>query len=264
MKVLAIGDPHGKLDKIKKLPLKNIDLILLTGDLGKADLARKIAFENIERRKRGLSEKEYSASIHKKVFMETYTSTIKLIVYLSKFAPVYTIFGNVEMSDSEIKKLSAEMKQRLPLLTSKLNSIKNVKIINNKLVHFNGLKIGGLEYFLDKSWVREFKPSDLKEMMKEAKKETSKAQKILSHFEKLNILVCHQPPYKILDKVNANFVPKHWQGKHAGSKAILDYIKRRKPKYVFCGHIHEERGVKKLGPTEIHNLGVCGHKIVEF
>jgi len=264
MRILAIGDPHGKLDKIKKLPLKNIDLILLTGDLGKANLAREIAFENIERKRRGLSEKGYSASMHKRVFMETYTSTIKLIVYLSRFAPVYTVFGNVEMSDSEIKKLSAEIEQKLPLLTSRLNSIKNVKIINNKSINFNGLKIGGLEYFLDKSWVKEFKPLDLKGMMKEGEKETAKVQKILSHFEKLDILVCHQPPYKILDKVNASFVPKHWQGKHAGSKAILDYIKNKKPKYVFCGHIHEGKGVKKLGQTEIYNLGVCGHKIVEF
>ncbi|MBU4069864.1 MAG: metallophosphoesterase [Nanoarchaeota archaeon] len=50
MKILVIGDPHGKLGKIKKLNLKNIDLKLITGDLGKADLARKRFFENLERR----------------------------------------------------------------------------------------------------------------------------------------------------------------------------------------------------------------------
>ena len=38
MKVLVIGDPHGVLPK--KIPRK-VDLILITGDLGKADLARK-------------------------------------------------------------------------------------------------------------------------------------------------------------------------------------------------------------------------------
>ena len=36
MKILAIGDPHGNLEKIKRIPVKNIDLILLTGDIGKA------------------------------------------------------------------------------------------------------------------------------------------------------------------------------------------------------------------------------------
>jgi len=39
MKILVIGDPHGNLPK--NLP-KNVDLILLNGDIGKSDLAKKI------------------------------------------------------------------------------------------------------------------------------------------------------------------------------------------------------------------------------
>ncbi len=54
MKILAIGDPHGELEKIKKIPLSNIDLILITGDLGSASLIRKMTFDNIERKKQGL------------------------------------------------------------------------------------------------------------------------------------------------------------------------------------------------------------------
>ena len=48
MKITVIGDPHGS-QKVKDIPLKNSDLILVTGDLGKADLMRKMAFENINR-----------------------------------------------------------------------------------------------------------------------------------------------------------------------------------------------------------------------
>ncbi len=55
MKILIIGDPHGVLPK--KIP-KNLDLIFIPGDLGKADLARKIAFENVERRRQGLEKRE--------------------------------------------------------------------------------------------------------------------------------------------------------------------------------------------------------------
>ena len=36
VRILAIGDPHGALDKIRKIPIKEIDLILLTGDIGKS------------------------------------------------------------------------------------------------------------------------------------------------------------------------------------------------------------------------------------
>ncbi|MCK5150087.1 hypothetical protein KAJ87_04140 [Candidatus Pacearchaeota archaeon] len=46
MKILVVGDPHGS-EKVKNISLKGIDLVLITGDLGKADLARKMAFENV-------------------------------------------------------------------------------------------------------------------------------------------------------------------------------------------------------------------------
>ena len=55
MKILAIGDLHGKIPK--GLPEKDIDLIILTGDLGKADLMRKMCFENVNRKKGGIEER---------------------------------------------------------------------------------------------------------------------------------------------------------------------------------------------------------------
>ena len=261
MKILAIGDPHGELGKIKKISLKGVDLIILTGDLGKANLMRKMAFRNIEREKKGLPEIEYSCSKRKKAFMEAYNSTINLVKYLSKFAPVYTIYGNVESSNAETKKLSKEIGRKLPLLTNNLNAMKNVKVINNKIVKFGNLKIGGLEYFTDTNWVREFKPEDYTKSLKFAKKQTDKVKIILKRFNKLDILVCHQPPHGVLDKVGI-LAPKHWRGKHAGSKTILNYIKKKQPKYVFCGYIHEGKGKRKIGRTEIYNLGVAGHKIL--
>ncbi|MCD4666320.1 hypothetical protein K8R47_00745 [archaeon] len=77
--------------------------------------------------------------------------------------------------------------------------------------------------------------------------------------------MCHQPPYGILDKVGTDYnPPKNWIGLHAGSKSILKYIKSNSPGYVFCGHIHESKGKKKFNKTEIYNLGVCEHKIIEI
>lgn len=264
MKIIAIGDPHGDLGKIKKIPIKGVDLILLTGDLGSANLMRKMAFENIERKKHGLSEIKYPPQQRKKAFMEAYNSTIRIIKYLVKFAPVYIIYGNVESSNAETKKESKQIKLKLPFLTDDLSSMKNVKIINNKLIKFNKIKIGGLKYFVDTCWVKEFKPSDYSKKMKKAGKETKKVEKILKKFDYVDILLCHQPPYGILDKVNFPGAPKNWKNKHAGSQVILGYIKDKKPKYVFCGHIHEGEGMKKLGKTKIYNLGICGYKILKF
>ncbi len=261
MKILVFGCPHGS-EKIKKAPIKGVDLILIAGDIGRADLMRKMAFKNVERKKKGLPEIEYSSQQQKKAFMEAYSSTIKIVRYLSKFAPVFVIYGNVESSDAETKKLSKEIGAKLPLLTKKLKSMSKVRIINNKIINFKGLRIGGLEYFVDTNWVIEFKPDNYIERLEMAKRETDKVRRILTKFKDLDILISHQPPYGVLDKVTAKYAPKHWKGKHAGSKRILEYIKRKQPRYVFCAHIHEGKGKRKIGKTQVYNIGYNGEYIL--
>lgn len=133
----------------------------------------------------------------------------------------------------------------------------------NRIRNINGIRIGFLEYFFDICWHKEYNNKD-KKRIKRAKKQTEKAKRILKNFGKIDILVCHQPPFGYLDQTNHPSAPKEWKGKHAGSKVILDYIKKYQPKYVFCGHIHEAEGKAKMGKSEIYNLGVAGHKIIEI
>lgn len=197
MKVLAIGDPHGNLERIKKIPLKNVDLILLTGDLGMARLMRKMAFENVRRQKEGREKKEYTPIQRKRAFMEACISSMKVVKYLAQFAPVYIIYGNVESSNAETRKTAKEIGLPLPFLTDDLNEIEGVKIINNKSVNFYDIKIGGLQYFVDTNWVRDFKPKDYKKRMNYAKKETNKARYILRRFGRVDILIHHQPALRI-------------------------------------------------------------------
>jgi predicted phosphodiesterase len=45
MKIAAIGDPHGNLEKITQIPLEKVDLVLLTGDLGETDILRRQALQ---------------------------------------------------------------------------------------------------------------------------------------------------------------------------------------------------------------------------
>lgn len=252
MKILVIGDIHGNLKAIKKIPKKDIDLIILTGDLGSANILRKLHFENIKRKLKGLSEINNIKTIENRALDEAYLSALKILKYLSKFTKVYTIYGNVEGKIVGAK------------LDKVIKRMKNVETINNKFRKINTLKILGLRYFTDLSWIKEFKPSNYTENFKDAKNQTIKVRNFLNKNIHCNILVCHQPPYGILDKVNSNFVPKNWKGKHAGSKTILNYIKKQKPNYVFCGHIHEGKGFKKIGQTKIYNLGINGYKIINI
>jgi Icc-related predicted phosphoesterase len=266
MRILAIGDPHGALAKIKNIQLASIDLILLTGDLGKADLARKQSFENWDRKQKGLPELKSTAKQVRDIHNEIHTSTLDILKYLSKRAPVYTLQGNVGIPTvPQVRKSYEKHNISLPITRQHVDAMLNVSLIKNRLRLLAGLRVGFLEYFTDTCWVREFKPKEYQKAMKKAKLETDKAKSVLERFgDNLDVLVCHQPPFGFLDKVTWDKAPKEYQGKHAGSKAILDYIKKHQPKFVFCGHIHEGEGFVKIGKTEIYNLGVAGHKIVEL
>jgi Icc-related predicted phosphoesterase len=67
------------------------------------------------------------------------------------------------------------------------------------------------------------------------------------------IAVCHVPPYgTALDRIT--------NLKHAGSRAVREFLKREEPRYFFCGHIHEAAGASdKLGPTSAMNVGKKGY-----
>ena len=268
MRILTVGDPHGDIKKIKKIPVKGIDLILITGDLGKADFARKFSFENFRRKKEGLPELKFSKLETKNVYQEIYSSTLNVLKYFSKNIPTYSILGNVGNNmivDSKVRKDEKEFKVKLPYLGREFNKLHNFYLVKNVVRNINGLRVGFLEYFVDTNWVQNFKPANYSKRLNKSRKETVKARKILNNFKNLDILVCHQPPYGYLDKVSPKYnPPKSWIGKHAGSKVILDYIKKYQPQYVFCGHIHEGEGRAKIGKTEIYNLGVAGYKIINL
>jgi hypothetical protein len=62
------------------------------------------------------------------------------------------------------------------------------------------------------------------------------------------ILVCHQPPYGTL-------VDRTFWGKATGSKSVRKFIEEQKPLVCFCGHIHEAKGIDKIGESYVINAG---------
>lgn len=255
VRVLAIGDPHGDLSKVKQMDFEGVDLILLTGDIGKSDLMRKIAF----------GEKKETPANKQKAVLQAHKSAIRLVGYLRKKASVWLIFGNVELSNRRVREISSEIGRDLPFLYNELASMPNVRILNNRIGNFKGVRIAGLRFFAERGWVERFIGTDEK-LMRKANADERKAASALEWFSKypIDVLLCHQPPLGILDVVDNENVPDGWNGKHAGSPLIKDYIMRSSPGYVVCGHIHEGAGTKKINKTIVHNLGECGHVFLEF
>ncbi len=65
------------------------------------------------------------------------------------------------------------------------------------------------------------------------------------------VLVTHQPPFQTkCDRLSS--------GMNVGSKSVRDFIEHNKPLICFSGHIHEARGVDRVGETDVINPGQFG------
>lgn len=62
------------------------------------------------------------------------------------------------------------------------------------------------------------------------------------------VLATHAPPFGTkLDEIE--------EGTHVGSKSIRQYIEAKHPTVLACGHVHEARGIDRLGDTLMVNPG---------
>ena len=264
MKIAAIGDPHGNLAKITKIPLDGVELVLLTGDLGQTDILRKQALQYLSIPNPGLKEKQFHAEGFRQAFLTAHETALKLAAYLAGCCPVFIVRGNADLSNYDIRKFSRTFGIELPFLYQQLSAIRVVRLIDNRVASLGGLRIGGIKYFTDICWAEEFGLDGLERIKKRALQDTGKISRALGRFGRLDILLTHIPPYGVLDRVDSASIPTSWVGRHAGSKTILEYIRRQQPRYVICGHIHESEGFEKVGRTEVYNLGMGGYKIIEL
>jgi Icc-related predicted phosphoesterase len=67
------------------------------------------------------------------------------------------------------------------------------------------------------------------------------------------VLVTHSPPFGHADEAG---------GRHLGSRAVLDAIRRTRPRLVVCGHIHGHWTEQSHeGETRVINAGPKGVRV---
>ncbi|VVB82801.1 3',5'-cyclic adenosine monophosphate phosphodiesterase CpdA [uncultured archaeon] len=228
MKILALGDPHGKLPKnLDSLIKKNkVETIICTGDF---------AFTPdkpwLKESWKGISD-SFVIKSYKKVVDELCSYGI----------PLLTLRGNMFLNKKKIAdKILRKHKNLINRYTAKY------KLNHEEFIFFD------LSYEL--STLMKDQKQDI--FFKSRLKKNNGREKRLNELLKENsnsILITHNPPYGVVDKA--------WNGEHVGSKILLNAIKKYQPKYVFCGHIHEAKGRAKIGETIIYNLGCRGDYII--
>ena len=222
MKILTLGDPHGKLPKnLDSIIKKNKPaLIVCTGDYAKVKMLPDGT---------GLVNNQSQKKIIKKI------GSFNL--------PVLTLKGNMYLSRKTKK-----------IFTKEINKYKNIHYKHTGKLNIKDQNFIFFDFLYEKESLRVRNNVVFSKMRSNANRE-KKLNKLLKE-NKNPILIAHNPPYGVLDQIHS--------GKHVGSKILLKAIKKHQPKYVFCGHIHEGKGMRKIGKTEVHNLGICGYKVIEI
>ena len=259
MKILAIGDFHGKIpERLKKILLKReYDCILCNGDFPESEKIRKLIFKN-------WTEKPWWEVIGMKkarlIERESFNSGVKILKQLNSLGKkIYIVWGNTDFYERAKKRKSKAKSPISPGDYKKtIRKLKNIILIDRKKAKINNLEIIGHGRYVD---VTEFirHPIDKdKDAIEYREKRYNKDKKILFRLFKRNkpenfIFLTHYTPYKILDKIKLKSSPMH--GKPAGFEPYNQIIKKYSPILAVCGHMHENPGKKMLGKTLIVNPG---------
>jgi Icc-related predicted phosphoesterase len=163
-----------------------------------------------------------------------------------------THFGSPEDAEEVLSPLTA---LKLPVLFVPGNcdphSLLDAKIEGANCIHGKCEIYGGVSFIgaaslpLDRvhpsPW--EISEEEILEALNEGSKQCTSRQRL--------VVVAHSPPINTkLDLAYAG---------HVGSPSLRLFIEQKQPSVVFCGHIHEARGIDYIGETLIVNTGPVRH-----
>ena len=261
MKILAIGDFHGKFpnklkDKIKK---ENVDLIVSIGDYFPfLPKHRKLFFKYAYK-----TNKDIWEFIGKKKCKEFMIKELKigrkLIKGLDKLpVKIIGISGNIDSGkwgdafrgrkDRKIWRWAEQ-----DFLTLFIRKLKKMKFFDFSYIKFGefifiGYPASNFPGHVQTPTYR-FYRKKLDRLFQKFKKENK---------DKRVIFVSHNVPYNTkLDKITSKEAHEKVKGKHYGSKLTRRIIDRYKPFLVLGGHMHENQGKCKVGKTIAINPGAA-------
>lgn len=273
MKILAIGDFHGKFPKKfeKIIKKEKIDLVVSLGDYPPLHY-RKLWFKHCYGKDIELGEiigkKKYRELVMKDMRMAE--NAMKALNKLP--VPVYTVLGNIDYPGDDvgdfpkISKKSPSWDNKY-LLLSRLKKYKNIKRFDYSYFKFQGYIFIGMRGGSIPGYVKS----------KAYKKYRTKLDKVFKKFRRKNkeekiIFVSHNIAHDTkLDKISLKALKialKDYYGKklkkkikskklkrHYGSKMARRIINTYQPLLHFGGHIHESAGKDNLGKTILVNPG---------
>ncbi len=243
MKILAVGDFHGRFPKKVKKYAKEADVIFSPGDLADRK-ERKYLFKYAQELGMGIPLTNF---ISKKKLSNLFKQNLKSMKFVVKELdkigkPVYIVPGNNDFTEMRIKKKVLReygLSGDYPTLQEMIRKTKNLKLLFYSRAKFRDFDLIGFSIY-----------SYLKEPLNVFKRLFSKSKR-------RTIFLTHIPPYRTkLDKIDNPKSPMH--AKHIGVDLYNFIDKKYKPILHICGHIHETQGKTRIGKTVVINSGYGG------
>jgi Icc-related predicted phosphoesterase len=266
MKILTIGDFHGKFpEKLRRLA-KDVDLIISVGDHTGISEWRKIIFAQLKAIKEGIKPPRPEEILGKKEFKRLLEKDFQrgkfVLKELNKLnKKVILIFGN---SDDEwykypFDKKTNSLKKRTQTI---IKSLKNLHVITYSLLKLKDIQFIGFGGYMDVDSY--FEKKAMKGISKERRlriirrreKSKKKFLSLLARSKRKKIFILHYPPAGVFDIISDE-KDNPMNNKSAGIKFFAEAIRKHKPLFVLCGHMHEYQGMKKLHDVPIINPGAA-------
>jgi len=254
MRILAIGDFHGKFPvKLQKLA-KGVDLVISVGDycsFTNRDLFFEYSYHKDTDLWEAVGKKKVKEGILKD--LKSGENILKKLNVLK--VPVLTVIGNTDYTRvHDTFDVSSGTSRKWKWGAQDFFKPMIKKYGNVRRFDYGSAQIEGLNFI--GAYGHTF-PGIVKS--RNYKKYRAILEKLFKKFQKKDIIfVSHNMPYDCkLDKIRDKNAPMVVRGKHYGSKLIRRIINKYQPILAIGGHMHENQGKCKIGKTLVVNPGAA-------
>ncbi|OYT36886.1 hypothetical protein B6U91_00015 [Candidatus Pacearchaeota archaeon ex4484_71] len=278
MRILVIGDLHGRMPKIH---FKQFDCIVCVGDFSWDGEIGEI-YKSLFKKGNKSSYEEYIDKYVgkrnlRRMEKESLARGRKILEYLNSFGkPVFIVPGNWDQSygETRIKDIEKTNYNYLkafydwwlgdktnPALTKGLKNIKDCQYKNHKFSGVNFLGYGLVSAYESlnirkKKIKKQVNEEEYEKLRRAYGRIHSKLDNVFKSRDKKmpTMFITHNVPYNTkLDVIKDKASSAH--NKHAGSSLAREMCIRYKPLVCVGGHIHEHFGKDRIGKTVVINAG---------
>ena len=206
------------------------------------------------------AEKFFGKKKFKELLKKDNLAAKNILRKLNQFnKPVFLIFGNGddEWYYYKFGKTKFSIKKSNKNFLRKLKNIKDITYGNAKFNKINLTGFGGymdIDSFFDREeWSETDCVAYIRRILRRKRSERDLFER-LRGVKGRKIFIFHYPPKGIFDIIKSE-KKNPMNGKSAGIDFFRKAVEKYKPELVICGHMHEYRGIKKIGRSLVVNPG---------